>query len=200
MNEQPTDIIEAPEVDNAALELSLLRERAKAMGISIPGNIGVTSLKKKISDQLEGVKPEPAPIVKNVKVPKTEKQLEQEVRVSVTQKALKLVRCRIYNLNPSKRDLQGEIITVGNKYVGTVRKFIPFGEMTDGGYHIPNIVFTELSNRKFQQVATKRVNGNISISTRLVPEYNIEVLPNLTASELAELALNQEAAKRVNVE
>ena len=112
-----------------------------------------------------------------------------------------LIRCRIANLNPSKRDLRGEIFTVANKYVGTVRKFIPYGEATDNGYHIPHIIYEQLKTRKFLQVNTRndRSAGNqIVVDQRWVPEFSIEVLPQLTQEELDKLAASQAAAGGVS--
>lgn len=60
------------------------------------------------------------------------------------------LRCRVYNLNPAKADLPGEIISVSNRFIGTVRKFIPFGEATENGYHIPRVLVQDLKSRQFQ--------------------------------------------------
>jgi hypothetical protein len=178
-------------------ELSLLKERARAMGIPVPRNVGVETLKKRIADKLEG-KSEEEEAKGDRKM--SQREMEQEIRERLRREKTMLIRCRIYNLNPSKRDLQGEIITVGNRFMGTIRKFIPFGEATDNGYHIPKVIYDDLKNRKYQQVMTKTVRGQIEVSTRMVPEYNIEVLAPLTKEELAELALKQEAAKRLGAE
>lgn len=204
---QPDENIVAP-----ADELSMLKDRARLMGIPFGGNIGVDALKKKINDRLNGVpsdeKPQEGPAqavagssLAQPPVVKTRAQIEQELRDSQQAEHLALVRCRIYNLNPAKADLPGEIITVANRYVGTVRKFIPFGEATDNGYHIPRILFEDLKSRQFQHIQTKRNSkGQIEIKTRLVPEYNLVELPPLTQAELHELALRQAAAERVGVE
>ena len=112
-----------------------------------------------------------------------------------------LVRCRIAHLKPSKRDFRGEIFTIANKYIGTVRKFIPYGEATDNGYHIPKILYEELKSKKFLQVNTRndRAAGNqIVIDQRWVPEFSIEVLPKLTQDELDKLAASQAAAGGVS--
>lgn len=178
-------------------ELELLKERARTMGIPV-GNSGVDTLKKKIQDKLDGkqeVQEEGSEVTESA--PKTRRQTEQETRENLWAEHMALVRCRIYNLNPQKRDLQGEIITVANRYLGTVRKFIPFGEATDNGYHIPKVIYNDLKSRKFQQISTKQKNGKIEVSTRMVPEYNIEILPQLTMEELEELKINQAAAERV---
>lgn len=187
------------ETQNPQDELTMLQERARTMGIN-PGKSGVDNLRKKIDAKLNG---EPEEVEKEEAGPasapvKTKREIEQETRDRMKREAMPLVRCRIYNLNPSKRDLQGEIVTVGNRFLGTVRKMIPFGEATEQGYHIPMIIYNELKSRKFQQVRTKKnEKGFDEIVSRMVPEYNIEVLPPLNEEELEELAVKQGAAERL---
>lgn len=130
----------------------------------------------------------------------TKAERDQEIRVRLHRECMKLIRCRITNLNPMKKDLPGEIFVVGNKYLGTVKKFIPYGEATDDGYHIPKILYDELVARKFQQINVKkdkRTNTNF-VSTRWVREFAIEVLPSLTKEELERLAKAQMAAGSVD--
>lgn len=174
-------------------ELALLKERAKLLGINA-GNMGLDRLRAAVSAaQNESATEEEA-------APKSQRQVEQDIRNSLRKEKMALVRCQIYNLNPAKRDLRGEVITVGNRFLGTVRKMIPFGEATDNGYHIERVLFDDLKRRKFQQVTTTRKNGKIEVKTRMVPEYNLVELPPLTAAELKELEINQAAANRLNDE
>lgn len=200
-----SDETQNPETENLSPidELEMLKERARLMGIPFSGKIGVDALKKKIQDRLDGKASagdaEGGDDVEGevkAEVKKTKAQIEQETRDRVWAESMALVRCRIYNLNPQKRDIHGEIITVANKYLGTVRKFIPFGEATDNGYHIPKVIYEDLKSRQFQQITTKQKNGKIEVGSRMVPEYNIEVLPPLTKEELDELAIKQAAAER----
>ena len=173
-------------------ELAALKERAKMMGLKLPPKIGLEKLKAKIEAKLN-------PTVEEDVDPGEETEIQRKARIRKKQitEQMVLIRCRIANLNPSKRDLRGEIFTVANKYVGTVRKFIPYGEATDNGYHIPNIIYEQLKTRKFLQVNTRndRSAGNqIVVDQRWVPEFSIEVLPQLTPEDLAKLAASQAAA------
>lgn len=163
-------------------ELELLKQRADLMGIKYKANIGVEALKKKIDDFGTSTKESPAEI-----------DDEQAMRQKIQSEQMALVRCRIYNLNPSKTDVPGEFITVANRYLGTVRKYIPFGESTQEGYHIPKVLFDDLRGRQFQQITTKKIRGQVVQKTRMVPEYNLEVLPPLRKDELEELAVRQAA-------
>lgn len=105
---------------------------------------------------------------------------------------MKLVRCQITNLDPKKKDIPGEIITVANQYIGTVRKYIPFGEATIEGYHIPYCIYEFLKNRKFLSIKTRKgSNGQLVVETSWAPEFAITVLPQLTKEELKKLAAAQ---------
>lgn len=177
-------------------QFNALKEKAKIMGIN-PGNMGIDALRKRINDQLEG-----KPVQDNSieSEPSTKEMSSVQVMKHLRDNYLKLIRCRIYNNNPAKRDLQGELICVGNKYLGIQRKFVPFGEMTENGYHIPYIIFNELKSRKYQQISTKRGrDGQVEVARKMAPEYTLEVMPQLTKAELKELAVSQAAAERVGV-
>lgn len=116
-------------------------------------------------------------------------------RRAMYEEQMRLVRVRITNLNPNKKDLPGEIFTVANKVLGTVRKFIPYGEATDNGYHIPFFIYQQLKEREFQLIkVTKDSKGREKIETRMAREFALEVLPALTEAELARLAASQAAA------
>jgi hypothetical protein len=177
-------------------EFTMLKERAKLLNLRVSGNIGLDALRKKVSDHMNGVMDDPTLNAEDegeADIPK--KESVQQTRKRLRLHAMKLIRCRIYNLNPSKRDLKGELLTVHNRFVGTVRKFIPFGEDSDGGYHLEQILYDALKTKRFQQVSTKKDHSIGSV--RMVPEYNIEILPALTTAELKELADKQGAAERM---
>lgn len=109
---------------------------------------------------------------------------------------MKLVRVRIANLDPSKKDLSGEILTVANEYIGTVRKFIPFGEATDEGYHVPQCLLSMMQERKFQTIRTikDRRTGTVRVETGEAREFAIEILEPLSEAEMRQLATAQQAA------
>lgn len=109
---------------------------------------------------------------------------------------MRLVRCRITNMDPKKKDLHGEVITVGNELLGTIKKFIPFGEATDNGYHVPLILFQQLQSRRFLHVKTTRDprNGRINVHTSWQKEFALEVLDPLTKEEITDLKQAQIAA------
>lgn len=187
-----SEVINQPEINApstvVANELELLKARADKLGIKYSPNIGIETLKERINSVLS---PEST----------KETNVEEDERTKVRNDALKLIRCQIVNLNPNKKAWEGEIITVWNKYTGTVRKFVPFGEKTVEGYHIPQIIYNVLKERKYLSITTKRDSrtGELAVKTQWVPEFSLTVLPQLTKEQLAELAAAQKAAGSIVV-
>jgi hypothetical protein len=203
-------------------ELELLKQRAKLMGIEHSNNISVETLRQKIEAKLKGESEQETPATPPVPTPSEpnpfamaardeadtiEKVLAVEepvrqlsLREWIIQEQMKLVRVRITNLDPKKKDLPGEIITVANEHLGTVRKFVPFGEATENGYHIPMCIYNFLKSRKFTHVQTKRGQNThqIIVTNRDVAEFSLEVLEPLTREEIRELATAQLAAGSVD--
>lgn len=181
-------------------ELEVLKQRATLMNIKFSNNISVEKLREKI----EAAQAKDEPVVEEAAVnPLGANQdsgvkkmtLGQKIRAEQT----RLIRVRIQNLDPKKKDLPGEIITVANEYMGTVRKFVPFGEVTDNGYHIPYCIYEFLKERKFINITTRKgKNGLPDIRATEAREFSIEVLPPLTEAELAQLAQAQIAAGSLN--
>lgn len=201
--------------------LAMLKQKAATLNIPHSNNIGIEALRKKINEKLaepeeapkattvtekapEAPQETPAP-VQNASVPEEpvapmpvedRPRTPAEIRKKQRDEQMRLVRVRIANMNPSKADLHGEIITVRTKYLGIVKRFVPFGEATDNGWHIPFILYEQLKNRKFLQTTVKKSKNGAQMlpKTRWVPEFSIEVLPDLSDKELKKLASQQAAA------
>jgi hypothetical protein len=182
-------------------ELRLLKQRATMMGITFSNNIGLDSLKAKIEAKMSGVEvktetvePQANPLEeqKAVGAQATVKSLRQRIY----DKNMHLVRLRIQNLDPKKKDLPGEIFTVANEVLGTVSKFIPYNEVSEGGYHVPFCIYKLLRNRQFQNITiTKNARtGKEQVRNTLAKEFALEVLPPLTPQQLKQLAQAQLAA------
>ena len=193
------------EGETAVDELALLKERAKQMGIPFSNNISLETLRKRISDKMEGKEePEVNPLTGDVEIaaitsaPKKldAKQNALALRKMMQRDQMKLVRVRITNMDPKKKDLPGEIWTVSNEYLGNVRKMIPYGEQSDDGFHIPYCLFRLLQSKRFLHIRTvkDRVTGVERQDKQWVKEFSLDVLPDLTKEELARLAAAQAAA------
>ena len=187
-----TSAAETQSTETQPTELELLKERATQMGISFHPSIGVDKLRAKVDAAIKGVpdptaneepaqeEPAPAPVL-------TEYQKTQMQRME----ALKLVRVVVSCMNPAKQAWEGEVFTVGNDAIGTVRKYVPFN--VDNGYHVPHIIYEQLLERQCPILVpvTDPVTGFKTSRIKLVREFNVVVLPQLTESELAELARQQ---------
>lgn len=113
---------------------------------------------------------------------------------------MKLVRLRIQNLDPKKSDLNGEVIAVSNKYLGTVKVFVPFGEVTDDGWHVPYIIYKELERRRFLSIRTvkdPRTKQPV-VKKGWAKEFALDILPPLTEKEIKQLAVAQAAAGSID--
>lgn len=179
-------------------ELSLLKQRASMMGITFSNNIGLEKLRERIAEKLQ----EEDKSVENeeVKLSSGERVLVRKtktLRQKLIDENMRLIRLRIANLDPKKKDLPGEILTVANEHLGTVKKYVPFGEVTENGYHVPYCIYKLLKSRKFLNIRNfKDKNSPTGFRTEQnwVSEYSLEVLPPLTQEELNKLAASQSAA------
>lgn len=171
------------EVEQAALEG--LKERATKLGVKFHPNIKAEALLIKIKEVQADV---PEVVVKQEK-PVTQIDHKKE--------ATKLVRIRLVCMNPAKKEWEGEIITVGNSVVGTIKKYIPFN--ADEGWHVPKFIYDVLVDRQCQIFITvKDSRGNQVRRGKLIKEFSIEILPPLTETELQELARQQAMRRSVD--
>lgn len=186
-------------------ELTMLKERANVMGVTFSNNIGIEALRKRIDDKLAGMNTDEVPEAETnaftgatTKTEVGSKAVTPTLRQYLFDENMKMVRVKITNLDPKKREWPGEIKTVANKYIGTVRKFIPFGDATDEGYHIPQCIYKMLKRCKYQDIKVVKKNGKETVTSRWVSEYAIELLPPLSQEELRQLATAQQAVGSVD--
>jgi hypothetical protein len=174
-------------------EISALKARADMLGIAYHPSIGVEKLREKVSAALSD-KPPPVAEVE-VAAPAVETEGIRLRRLK--QEANALIRIRVVNMNPAKKEWEGEIFTVGNSLVGTIKKFVPFN--LDEGWHVPRMIYEQLVERQCQVfVAIKHPNGVTTQKSKLIKEFAIEVLPPLTPTQLHELAQRQAMAKTID--
>lgn len=165
-------------------ELDSLKARATLLGIKYHPSSGVESLKEKIRAHLsEETVVEKAPQQSGQE---SETQLHQRLK----KEASRQIRCRVTCMNPNKKEWEGELFTVGNAIVGTHKAMVPF----DVDWHVRQIIFNQIKERKCQIFYTVRENGRKVRRGKLTKEFSIEILPDLTAKELAALAQRQAMA------
>lgn len=125
---------------------------------------------------------------------------KKSLRQKLHDEQMRLVRVRITCMDPKKKDLPGEIFTIANEYLGTVRKFVPFGEFTDDGFHVPFCIYTMMDERKFLniRVTKDRRTGQTKVDSAWAKEFALEILPPLSEAELHRLATAQAAAGSID--
>ena len=174
-------------------ELTTLKARADLLGVTYHPSIGLEKLREKINAATsdEAVQ-EPVQIA-----PQANEETLNQKRARLKKEALELVRIRVTCMNPAKAEWEGEIFTAGNSGVGSITKFVPFN--ADAGWHVPRIIYQQLADRQCQIFVTVTDSrGNKSRKGKLIREFAIEVLPNLTPAELHELAQRQAMAKAID--
>ena len=210
MSEQQPNPLTQPTEPTEPDEMEGLKARAKIMGITFSNNISLETLRKRVSDKLAGVADEPAvnaltgdPEIAEVTTSfgQTAKLLSPNenavsLRKLMQREQMKLVRVRITNMDPKKKDLPGEIFTVANEYLGTVRKFVPYGDQTDDGFHLPYCLYRLLDSKRFLHIRTikDRATNHERQEGVWTREFSLDVLPPLTQDELNQLAAAQAAA------
>jgi hypothetical protein len=141
-------------------ELTVLKARAATLGIKHHPSIGLDKLKAKVNGALSDTPTEVAEDIMNedqgvlkelADIPETELQMISRLRREATQLQRVVIAC----MNPQKKEWEGEIFTVGNSAVGSIKKYVPFNN--DEGWHVPKMLLNMITERKCQIF----VNGKI---------------------------------------
>lgn len=174
--------------DNLPLEseIDALKARADVLGVKYHPSIGVDKLKEKIEEAMaDSDNDTPSTEAAAPAVSETD---EQRLR----REATRLVQVRVTCMNPNKKEWEGEIFCVGNSIVGTLKKFVPFGVE----WHVPAMMLEMIQNRKCQvfQTVTNKNTGKKERKGKLIKEFAVEVLPDMTEQELKDLAQRQAMA------
>ena len=181
------------EEDDAALlaaeELDSLKERCKAVGLSFHPNISYEKLSGRYQEFMdakkEAEKPAPVAVVDAPVLTKGQAANKMKREQSA------LIRVRVACMNPNKREWEGEVFTVSNRSVGTLKKYVPY----DTVWHVPRMILTMIEERQCQVFVTESDGrGNKSRKGKMVKEFAIEVLPQLTEAQIKDLAQRQAMA------
>lgn len=172
-------------------ELTTLKERADLMGLDYHPSIGLEKLRAKVLAAQSNAPDEAKAPAKEA----VESASDTQFRLRNT--ANELLRIRVSCMNPVKKEWEGELLTAGNSVVGSFTKFVPFN--VEDGWHVPRIIYNQLKERQCQIFYTvKDERGNSVRKGKLIKEFAIEILPNLTPEELQELAQRQAMAKSID--
>lgn len=179
-------------------ELSALKARADLMGVGYHPSIGLEKLREKVNAKLTGDgESDTKTASKNKDKPAAAVESAAQIHARKRREANELVRIRVTCMNPNKAEWEGEIFTAGNSLVGSVTKFVPFN--AEDGWHVPRIIYSQIVERQCQTfVTTRDARGNSSRKGKMIREFAVEVLPPLTAEEIAELARVQAMRRSID--
>lgn len=173
-------------------ELTALKARADLMGIKFHPSISLEKLRDKVAAALNGASEEATPAAQVVA------ESLNDRRIRKRKEANKLVRIRVSCMNPAKKEWDGELFTAGNSLVGSFSKFVPFNDAEDG-WHVPHIILEQIQQRQCQIfVTSKDERGNTTRKGKLIKEFAVEIMPDLTTAELNDLAQRQAMAKSIS--
>lgn len=196
MENQEQDSTEAVQLPD---ELTVLKERADRLGLKYHPSISADKLREKIAAHLAD-QPDPEAKATPAATPVVEAAAVEtpgQKRFRLKQEALKLIRIRVTCMNPAKKEWDGEIFTVGNAAIGSVKKFVPFN--IEDGWHVPHCIYEMMKNRMCPVYVSGKTKAGVTIrESKLIREFAIEVLPQLTQEELDELARRQAMAKSID--
>jgi hypothetical protein len=100
-------------------------------------------------------------------------------------------------MNPAKKEWEGEIFSVGNAVVGSFTKYVPFN--AEEGWHVPHMIYQMICDRQCQVFYTvSDSRGNKTRRGKLIKEFSVEVMPQLTAEELHDLAQRQAMSNSID--
>lgn len=171
-------------------ELDILKKRADMLGVKYSPNIGIETLRERVKAAQEGNKEESD----NTSTKEENKKEKAKTLSDIRKEALKKVRVRITLMNQRKNNLPGEIFTVSNDVIGTVKRFIPFDPAAyENGYHVEQCILNQVKTKKYLYIKEERHRGVSNSTGSFVPEFAIEYLPPLTPKELQELRAQQAA-------
>ena len=173
-------------------EKSILRSNLAKMGINTSPNIGLDTLRAKWKEVSSTANPETndSNLVES----------KADAIAKARKEALRLVRLKIVNLDPSKKEVPGGIYSVTNGIIGTVKKYIPYHGKAAEAYHVPYCIYLALKAKTFNNISTytDQKTGNTRTTCESVPEFSLTELPPLTQEELDKLALEQAAAESID--
>lgn len=163
-------------------ELQSIKDQLDSLGVTYHPNTGFEKLKTLLAKATVNEKEETV----------STKETKSETKLTPMQEATRLIRVIVTPVDPLKKLSQGEIFTVSNDVIGTIRKYIAFN--TEDGYHVPKIILDMLKEKKYTAIIQTKGSGDTKTTTRELPAFNIVELEPLTQKELDALAAKQSSA------
>jgi hypothetical protein len=164
-------------------ELTALKAKADLMGIPYSPNIGLDTLRERVNKHLQD----------------TEQNQQQSasaasVVVDTRMESMKLVRVIVTSMDQTKKDYPGEVFTVSNAVIPTIKRFVPFGIET----HVEKILLDVIKDKQcLQLVEDSQAKIKGMKKKKIIRAYAVQEQPQLTVGELDELRKAQLARQSI---
>lgn len=164
-------------------ELTTLKAKADLMGIQYNPNIGLDTLRERVNKHLQD----------------TEQNQQQPVNaapviVDTRMESMKLVKVIVTSMDQTKKDYPGEVFTVSNAVIPTIKRFVPFGTET----HVEKILLDVIKDKQcLQLVEDSQAKIKGMKKKKSIRAYAVQELPQLTVEELEELRKAQLARQSI---
>ena len=164
-------------------ELTTLKAKADLMGIPYSPNIGLDTLRERVNKRLQDTKQNQQQSVSAA-----------PVVVDTRMESMKLVRVIVTSMDQTKKDYPGEVFTVSNAVIPTIKRFVPFGIET----HVEKILLDVIKDKQcLQLVEDSQAKIKGMKKKKIIRAYAVQELPQLTAEELEELRKAQLARQSI---
>jgi len=162
-------------------ERESLMERADLMGLDYKKNIPTDKLRKLVNGEID--------VDKDVEAKPTTEKTVDEVRADFRKEQTALVRVILTCNDPQMKDWETTpYLHVSNAILSLPRITVPFGVE----WHVPKVYLDMLKDQNCTiTVKSKDEQGRPITVPKEIKKYNVQELPALTTSELAELKQSQ---------
>ncbi len=187
---------EKPELnkEQKAEQIASLKSRLDLMGVKYHHSLGIDKLQTLVAQGLEEAsRPKEEQAIAPAFEPMDIEDVIETIgarRARLRREAGTLVRIIVANMNPEKRDWDGDTYSVGNSVVGQYKKFVPFNN--EQGWHVPQIVVNHMLEKQCQIWVNKKNERGQKVKVgKLINELNVQILPALSQQQLDELGRRQ---------
>lgn len=164
-------------------ELTALKAKADLMGIPYSPNIGLDTLRERVNKHLQDDAPS-----------KDQPVIATDVVVDTRKESMKLVRVIVTSMDQTKKDYPGEVFTVSNAVIPTIKRFVPFGTET----HVEKILLDVIKDKQcLQLVEDSQAKIKGMKKKKIIRAYAVQELSQLTIEELEELRKAQLARQSI---
>lgn len=164
-------------------ELTTLKAKADLMGIQYSPNIGLDTLRERVNKRLQDTKQNQQQSVNAA-----------HVVVDTRMESMKLVKVIVTSMDQTKKDYPGEVFTVSNAVIPTIKRFVPFGIET----HVEKILLDVIKDKQcLQLVEDSQAKIKGMKKKKIIRAYAVQELPQLTVEELEELRKAQLARQSI---